>query len=488
MTRALSYIIAIIILPIAAEAQTPGKTRVRIETQSLTLAADGQLMVGMNLILPADVKITSNRMATFTPILQEKEGEKSEVLPAIYAYGRRRQIVNQRNNNLPVNAFKIFRRKNGTEQVVNYVTRIPYQPWMRTSQLELLVDLCGCGNAREERDSMVVAHMAAERYTVQPTIAFVTPQVEAVKVRTEEGRAFLDFPVNQTSINLDYRRNPEELEKIRQTIDLVKNDANTKITGLSIAGYASPEGKYEANARLAQGRSEALKKYVLGRYDLSNDLIRVSSTPEDWDGLRTYVANSNLPEKDEILAIIDTKEIHYDTKELKIKAIRNGEPYAILLRDCYPALRHSDYAVQYVVRGFTVEESKEIIRTRPQQLSLDEMFRLAQSYEKGSEDFNKVFDIAVRMFPNDPIANINAAAIELQRGNLQQAEAYLERADEQAGATLINKGVLALLQENLTLAEAYFKAAQSLDAPEADPNLEEVARKRENNAFFPKGI
>lgn len=482
--KQLAYIIAIILLPVAVGAQTLGGGRVRVESQTLTLAADGQLMVGMNIILPADVKITSNRMATFTPVLQAKDEERNKVLPAIYAYGRRRQIVNSRSNNLPTDAYKIFRRKNGTEQVVNYVTRIPFQPWMRTSQLELQVDLCGCGNRPEEHDQLTVAQMAAERYTVKPAVAFVTPQVEAVKVRSEEGHAFLDFPVNQISINLDYRRNPEELEKIRQTIDLVKNDANTTITGLSIVGYASPEGKYEVNARLAQGRSEALKKYVLGRYNMSNDLIRVSSVPEDWTGLRTYVAKSNLPQKEQILSIIDKESTDYDDKELKIKAIDGGRPYAILLQDCYPALRHSDYAVQYVVRGFTVEESKKIIRTRPQQLSLDEMFRLAQSYDKGSDEFKEVFDVAVRMFPDDPIANVNAAAIELQRGNLQQAAIYLERADAQASATLVNKGVLALLQGDLDHAETYFKQAQSLGAPEAAANLEEVAKKQENNKLF----
>lgn len=480
----LAYIIVFILLPATASAQMLGGGEVRVEAQTLTLAADGQLMVGMDIILPADIKITSNRMATFTPILQAKDGKQNKVLPSVYAYGRRREIVNRRSNDMPRDAYKIFRRKNGTEQVVNYVTRIPFQPWMSSSQLELSVDLCGCGNSQEEHDQVAVAQMAAERYAVKPLVAFVTPQVEAVKVRSEEGRAFLDFPVNQTSINLDYRRNPEELEKIRQTIDLVKNDANTTITGMSITGYASPEGKYDANARLAQGRSEALKKYVLGRYNMNNDLIRVSSTPEDWAGLRAYVAAGSLPQKEQILSIIDKEGTDYDAKELQIRAIDGGKPYAALLKDCYPALRHSDYVVQYVVRGFSVEESKNIIRTRPQQLSLDEMFRLAQSYDKGSDEFKEVFDVAVRMFPNDPIANVNAAAIELQRGNLQQATIYLERGDAQASATLVNKGVLALLQGKLEHAETCFKKAQALGAPEAAANLEEVAKKQENNALF----
>ena len=77
------------------------------------------------------------------------------------------------------------------------------------------------------------------------------------------------------------------------------------------------------------------------------------------------------------------------------------------------------------------------------------MFLVAQTYEKGSNEFNEVFDVAVRMFPDDPTANINAAAIELQRGDLQQSVRYLDKADAQASATLNNRGVLKLLQGDL---------------------------------------
>ena len=159
--------------------------------------------------------------------------------------------------------------------------------------------------------------------------------------------------------------------------------------------------------------------------------------------------------------------------------------YQSLLKECYPALRHSDYVVNYVVRAYSdVNEAKEILKKSPQLLSLEEMFRVAQTYDKGSDDFKEVFDVAVRMYPEDPIANINAAAMELQRNNLQQAARYLERADAQLGATQNNWGVLHLLQGKLDEAEACFNKAQSLGAPEAAANLEEVRKKREDNAAF----
>ena len=154
------------------------------------------------------------------------------------------------------------------------------------------------------------------------------------------------------------------------------------------------------------------------------------------------------------------------------------------MKECYPALRHSDYTVQYVVRGFTVDEAKEIITKRPQQLSLNEMFQVAQTYPSGSDEFNEVFEVAVRMFPDDPTANMNAAAIELQQGNWKQAERYLLKSDPQARATKNNEGVLWMMQGDLDKAEALFNEAKEMGSLEARKNLKEIELKRKDNALY----
>ena len=81
-----------------------------------------------------------------------------------------------------------------------------------------------------------------------------------------------------------------------------------------------------------------------------------------------------------------------------------------------------------MVRSFFIEEAKEILKTKPQQLSLQEMFLVAQTYEPGSPEFNEVFDIAVRLFPDDETANLNAACTDLQKGDLTSAEKHLAKA------------------------------------------------------------
>ncbi len=56
------------------------------------------------------------------------------------------------------------------------------------------------------------------------------------------------------------------------------------------------------------------------------------------------------------------------------------------LRDVYPALRHSDYTVDFDIRRFTdIEEIKRLVETAPQKLSLNEFYLAAQTYTPGSE-------------------------------------------------------------------------------------------------------
>ena len=112
-----------------------------------------------------------------------------------------------------------------------------------------------------------------------------------------------------------------------------------------------------------------------GLYHFEQARFTVDFEPEDWAGLEKRVENSSLADKEELLAIIRADEPKdYDRREAKLKALNRGASYRVLLRDIYPALRHSDYAVRYTIRSFTVEEARELIYSDPRQLSLNEMF------------------------------------------------------------------------------------------------------------------
>ena len=483
--KKLRYILFAMSLTMATTmlAQELAGSQIQINNKAVSLSADAQLLVGMDVTVPADLEISSSSMLTLTPILVEKgENGANQTLPAIYVYGRNRQLLAERANKIPADAFEVVRRDNGTAQTVHYTARVPYEKWMNGADLKMMGTISGCANCLKDEDLAQVYPVLLEPYKVQPLIAFVKPEAE-IKQRAEKGNAYLDFPVNQTKIYPEYRRNPMELAEINRTINVVKENTDTKITGISLHGYASPEGSYANNTRLAKGRSEALKTYIMKEYGLSADMFTVQSTPEDWAGLRAYVEKNNVANKAKVLEIIDSQMDNLDAKENKIKAL-DGAMYQALLRDCYPALRHTDYVVHYTVRAYSVEEAKALLKSRPQLLSLEEMYLVAQTYQEGSDEFNEVFDIAVRMYPEDSTANINAAAMELKRGNTEQAVRYLQRSSQTNATAQNNQGVYHMLTGDLDKAEACFKKAKELGSAQADGNLEEVRKKREDNAAF----
>ena len=75
--KTLRYILFALSLPLAVSvsAQELAGSQVRIDNKAVSLGSDTQLLVGMDITVPADMKLSTNSMLTLTPILMEKDGE-----------------------------------------------------------------------------------------------------------------------------------------------------------------------------------------------------------------------------------------------------------------------------------------------------------------------------------------------------------------------------------------------------------------------------
>lgn len=442
--------------------------------------SDGTLLIGMTLDF-GEIKVPSDRSLVCTPVISA--GDSIRPLTPVILSGRDRHILYERTERTYTthDEYELL-RENGKPQTFEYTTRTPMAPWMKKSEVALVIDECGCGweALQNDRSPLFPINMA-EPVVLKPLLAYRTPEAEAVKARSIEGKAFLDFPVNKITIYPDYRNNPRELAAIRATIESVKDDPYATITEVWIKGFASPEGTYANNTYLAENRAKALCDYVKSLYRFEHATFSVDFEPEDWEGLEKRLEEMNLPDKAELLAIIRNPEPRdLDKKEWKLKTLNGGTSYKILLRDIYPALRHSDYVVKYNIRNFTAEEAKSLIYTDPKKLSLNEMFMVAQLFEAGSEKYNEVFEIAVRMFPDDPVSNLNAANIAIRTGQFDRAESYLAKAVEGDEKQLALASVR-MLRGDLDGAEAILKGLEnsSVAGEAARANLEQIKAKRE---------
>ena len=393
-----ALLLAALAMPAHAQTLSSGA---QVENLRISRVRDS-VVVSMDIRLDG-MAVESNRSVVLQPLLAS-DHEKAW-LPAVEVMGRRRHLYYERNRQQTYaeGPVQVVRKQKDEEQTVAYRTALPYASWMDRAKLDMTEDLCGCGQVQDNGEQT----LGQADVAFMPRLAYVSPQAVTRKTRELSGTAYLDFPVNKTVIHPDYRRNPQELAKIRATIDTVRQDPDATISSIRIKGFASPEGSWQLNTRLAKGRTEALKRYVIDRYNFSDTLFTTAYEPENWEGLRAYVQQTGLRDRQEIIDIIDSS-LEPDPKEARLKR-EHPESYRMLLEECYPGLRRSDYVVTYVIRGFNVDEARQIIRTQPQKLSLQEMFAVAQTYEPGSEDFKQVFDVAVHLYPNDPVANLNAA-------------------------------------------------------------------------------
>ena len=301
-----------------------------------------------------------------------------------------------------------------------------------------------------------------------PPLPLIIPDPEDDKLRRIQGRAFLDFPVNETVIYPDYRKNPDELARIHASIDSAMFDKSVIITRITLHGYASPESPYSNNTRLAKGRTEALKTYLIRHYNFEESVFKTEYTPEDWENLigfltdsktrkvkgdfwydnKDYMETPEVPEevsryRNDLLRVCG-RNMDPDAKEELLKKVGGGEPYKWLLEYVYPGLRHTDYIIDYKIRPFSVDKGRRIIYSHPEGLSLAEMYDVAMSYPEGSENWLDALLIAVKRYPDSETANLNAACGCVRTKRLNDAKKYLKKAGNTMAAQYVGNAIMAM--------------------------------------------
>lgn len=445
------------------------------EVTDLTLEVrDGYINLDMDIDL-TDVNVKGTQVVVLTPCITN--GPDTLKLKSIGVYGRNRRIFYQRNDDIKPTDKKdeTYTPADIREGIIRYSTSAHFMNWMDGCSLSLVRTDFGCCG----KSALISIADLVKRFPMAPfypELIYIRPEHEVQKTREISGTAFIDFPVSRMVIQPEYRNNIVELAKITGTIDSVKNDDDIIIKSVSIKGFASPESPYENNRRLAQGRTAALKDYIQNLYHFEEGTISTSFEPEDWDGLEKYVMASSLPYKEQILEAIRSDR-DPDTREWIIKS-RYKDDYRHLLDYCYPTLRHSDYRIEYTIRSYvTPDEIEKIYKVSPQKLSLEEFYILAQTYEPGSEDFNELFETAVRMYPEDPAANLNAANSAILRKDYKRALRYLEKAGNLPEA-IYARGALEVYMEDYDTARPYLREAYKQGILQADTVMKEIAKNR----------
>lgn len=435
-----------------------------------SIKENDRLSVNFDIVLD-DAQISRNDMLTFIPVLRSNTSADSlELDPAVVMGSTRAKVVERQQklgepSAMPSKVFSSLIRKNNTKQRLNYIASVPYAQWMQDASLAVRNRVSGCANCGYMAQELGITPRVLPNLAYDPSykLTYIVPEVEPVKTRSDRHTATFNFVVDRYELQRNYKNNAAELAQVDKVIREIQSNTDFRITEFAITGYASPEGGFEHNRTLAKNRANSFAEYLVSKFGVARNRFTVEGLGEDWDGLRAAVEKSALGDKQAVLNIIDNVS-NPDARDAELKKLSNGETYRTLVRDLYPPLRRTEYVVAYVVRAFDVQEAKQIIKTNPKILSLNEMYLVAETYPTNSKEFKEVFDIAARMYPDSEIAILNSAASEIESGD---NDAAIRRMEKMASNPKMwnNLGLAYARKGDLAKAQEYFsKAASNGDA------------------------
>lgn len=158
----------------------------------------------------------------------------------------------------------------------------------------------------------------------------------------------IEFRAGKATIDTTFRNNAQSVRQLRQLAADVARDSNYRLTSLSLGGYASPEGSYQLNKRLARQRCDALRALIAEHLSVSDSIVRYTMDSYiPWDQMEIMVRNSNIEDKDSIIAALrsDSTMVRYgngttiDGRAKAIERSRGTDAWHRLQRAIFPRMR-----------------------------------------------------------------------------------------------------------------------------------------------------
>ncbi len=276
--------------------------------------------------------------------------------------------------------------------------------------------------------------------------------------------------------------NRAELRTIDDSVHYALTNPNVEISRIEVTGYASPESPYTHNDYLATNRSKALADYLAAKYSLPSDRSAYGAVPENWGEFREQVLKSTEltdQQRRDLLELIDRPvygPADYDAKEKELKTSpKFAKLYkSTILPKWFPRLRATKFAIRTRLKPMSDKQLAEIIKTNPELMNLNMMFRVARLYPEGSKEFNDVIAIAHKFNKDNPEANLNLAIAKMSADPDAEVLDLLNKAGDSPEANNA-RGAYWVRRADFDKAAEYFRLAGSL--PEAAKNLNSIDKK-----------
>ncbi len=255
----------------------------------------------------------------------------------------------------------------------------------------------------------------------------------------------------------------QDLVKILKEINDMQEER--ALQSLEVSAYASPDGSFELNEKLAEKRQDVSTDYLnkeLKKISMDAD-VETSFTAEDWEGFQQLVSQSKLQDKDVILRVLSM----YQDPEEREQQIRNMSSVFTEIADgILPELRRARLIVNYEVIGRSDDRILAQFNEDASQLSIEEILYGGNMLVEDNATRTKWYEKAIQLYPNDYRAYNNLAQMAIMNGNTTSAQNWLQKAkaaDAKAAEVNANMAVLAIKNGDVEKAETYMGQASGSD-------------------------
>ena len=372
----------------------------------------------------------------------------------------------------------------GNDQTISYLiggrysmkSNFDYVPEMQESELYLTFD-AKVGKKKVQIPAVKVATGVIstselyKRTLLSANAALAEDAFQRVSEQKQE--ANIKFLIGQAQLRKSELQNNSVQEFVRLLGDIVKNQETMVLDNIEVSAYASPDGGYQLNERLANKRQDVTNTYLAGEMKKKKMDAPVDTkyTAEDWEGFQELVSASDIQDKDVILRVLSM----YQDPEEREQQIKNiSAAFRELTDGILPQLRRARMIINYELIGRDDEQIMDQMKADASKLSIEEILYGATLYEDNGEA-EAAYKKATEIYPKDARAYNNLARLAFAKGNDAKAKQWAQKAltiDKNQPEANANLGLLALKDGDMLSAETYIaKSAKANGIGEILGNL-----------------
>ena len=351
----------------------------------------------------------------------------------------------------------------------NYSSKVAYKPEFQVS--ELMLRITGVHKGKQPgldfdpyklADGIITTCLLVEK-NGKATYA----SDKYVRITPDSYEADIKYVIQQSDVRTSETKKAE-ISAFTEAVKAAAANDRINFTGTQLSAYASPDGPYELNDKLANSRQKTgndffVKNFKTAKVEdvVKSELLKTVVTPEDWEGFKKLMEQSNIRDKELVLRVLSM----YSDSQVRDREIHNLAAAFEEIKDkILPQLRRTKMTVNVELVGRSDQEINAQFDSDPSKLSVEEILYAGTLTQDANRKLS-IYQAAARYYPSDYRTKNNLGAALLNLGRTSEAKTALNDAKNINNNEIVknNLGIVALREGNLAAAEELLTAAGSSD-------------------------